>query len=137
MLKSKILGRRREEMPDPIAFTSLPSSTSALVSPLLDLNELLIRHQSATFFFRMEGNAMVDANIHSGDLLIVDRALTPSHGNIVIAIADGEFVVRRLLTTPEYVLQTENQKTTGRVQKADEFDLWGVVTYVIHSTDEK
>ncbi len=128
-----MLGRSREEMPDPIAFTSLPISTSALVSPGLDMNEYLIRHPAATFCFRMEGNAMMRAGVLSGDILIVDRTLTPVNGDIIVAIVDGEFVVRRLCIRPEYMLETDGFQKPQKVQDLSDFELWGVVTYVIHA----
>jgi DNA polymerase V len=137
MSESRVLGRKREEMPDPIAFTSQTSSSTALVSPRLDLNEYLITHSAATFFFRMEGKAMTGAGVHAGDLLIVDRSLTPANGSIVVAIVDGEFLVRRLSTSPEYELQAEEAPTHGTSQKVKDFEIWGVVTYSIHSTMQK
>jgi DNA polymerase V len=138
MSNTRILGRKREEMPDPIAFTSQPSSSTALVSPKLDLDEYLITHSAATFFFRMEGKAMIGVGVHPGDLLIVDRSLAPIHDSIVVAIVDGEFLVRRLSTSPEYELQTEEaqsvEKTINRKSaKVKDFEIWGVVTYSIHS----
>jgi DNA polymerase V len=139
MTETRILGRKREEMPDPIAFTSLPSSSTALVSPTLDLNEYLVTHSAATFFFRMNGKAMVGAGVHPGDLLIVDRSMAPVHDNIVVAIVDGEFLVRRLSTSPAYELVAEESSTSGKPiagksGKVKDVEIWGVVTYSIHST---
>src|SRR6218665_825445 len=56
----------------------------------IDLNDALIRHPEATFFMRASGGAMHEAGIDNGDVLLGDRALTPSHGNVVIADVDGE-----------------------------------------------
>src|SRR3954453_1173904 len=62
----------------------------------IDLNERLITNKPATYFFRMHSNAMVDAGIHPGDILIVDRSLPVVSGKIVIAAFDGELLVRRI-----------------------------------------
>ena len=61
-----------------------------------DLNELLITHPEATFFWRVAGKSMVEAGIDDGDILVVNRALTPEHRNIVVAQVDGDFTVKYL-----------------------------------------
>ena len=61
-----------------------------------DLNELLITHPLATFFWRVSGKSMVEAGIDDGDILVVNRALTPVHRNIVVAQVDGDFTVKYL-----------------------------------------
>src|SRR5438552_6526922 len=62
----------------------------------LDLNDILIKHPQATFLMRVAGDAMREAGIDSGDVVLVDRAITPAHGHVVIAVVEGEFVCRRL-----------------------------------------
>lgn len=62
----------------------------------IDLNEQLIRNKPATYFFRMNSDAMTGAGIFSGDTLIVDRSIKPTSGKVIIAILDGELLVRRL-----------------------------------------
>ncbi len=64
----------------------------------IDLNEQLIRNKPATFFFRMNSDAMIDAGIHSGDVLIVDRSIKAVNGKIIVAILNGELLVRKLQT---------------------------------------
>ena len=61
-----------------------------------DLNELLITHPLATFFWRVAGTSMAEAGIDDGDILAVNRALTPEHRNIVVAQIDGDFTVKYL-----------------------------------------
>jgi len=73
-----------------------PSPADDYVEKRLDLNEHLIDHPAATFFVRVKGDSMEGAGIHDGDLLVVDRALEPSHGRIVIAVVNGELMVERL-----------------------------------------
>ncbi|RYZ23679.1 MAG: LexA family transcriptional regulator, partial [Chitinophagaceae bacterium] len=62
----------------------------------IDLNEQLIKNKPATFFMRMNSDAMIGAGVHAGDVLIVDRSLEAKNGKIVIAAVDGELLVRRL-----------------------------------------
>src|SRR2546429_2440063 len=65
----------------------------------IDLNEQLIMNKPATFFFRMNSHAMLNAGIQSGDVLIVDRSIKAVNGKIIVAVVDGELVVRRLSQT--------------------------------------
>lgn len=61
-----------------------------------DLNELLITHPAATFMWQVSGQSMIEAGIFDGDVLVVNRALTPAHKDIVVAQVDGEFTVKYL-----------------------------------------
>jgi DNA polymerase V len=100
----------------------------------LDLNEHLIQHPAATFFVRVEGESMKDAGIHRGDILIVDRSLETTNGRIVIAVIDGEFTVKRLrIENDTILLEAENPGFPAiRIQSGWDFQIWGVVTYIIH-----
>jgi len=111
-----------------------PSPADDYLDSPLDLNQYLITHPTATFFVRVAGESMREAGIHSGDVLIVDRALTPRNGSIVIAVVNGELTVKRLSTQRgQLVLMPENpQYTPLPITEATAFDVWGVVTYVIH-----
>lgn len=73
-----------------------PSPADDYIDQRLDLNEHLINHPAATFFVRVSGDSMTGASLHDGDLLIVDRALEPVDGRIVIAAVNGELTVKRL-----------------------------------------
>ena len=75
-----------------------PSPAEQYLEPPLDLNELLVKRPAATFFVRVEGDSMINAGIHDKDLLVVDRSLTPSNGDIIIAAVDGEFTVKTYRT---------------------------------------
>ncbi|MBL7743977.1 MAG: translesion error-prone DNA polymerase V autoproteolytic subunit [Chitinophagaceae bacterium] len=103
----------------------------------IDLNEQLIMNKPATFFFRMKGDAMQDAGIYDGDVLIVDRSLKAASGKIVVGSIDGDLFVRRFLKTfNKTFLQPENKKyRTMEVGEFVRFDAWGVVTCVIHIVD--
>lgn len=73
-----------------------PSPAEQYLEPPLDLNALLVKRPAATYFVRVEGDSMINAGINPGDLLIVDRSLTPTDGDVIIAAVDGEFTVKRL-----------------------------------------
>ena len=73
-----------------------PSPADDHMEKSLDLNEHLVRNPAATFFVKVEGDSMRDAGILSGDILVVDRSLTPKDSQIVVAMLDGDFTVKRL-----------------------------------------
>ncbi len=101
----------------------------------IDLNEQLILNKPATFFFRMNGDAMVEDGIFSGDILIVDRSIKPASGKIIVAILDGELLVRRLqrnLNSVELVAANKKMSSIQLSAFDDRSNVWGVVTCVIH-----
>jgi len=112
-----------------------PSPADDFVETRLDLNEYLIDHPEATFFVRVSGDSMIRAGIHTGDILIVDRSLEPKNNDIVIAIIDGEFTVKRLKKYGDRVFlvpENPNYKLI-EIKPESDFLIWGVVKYVIHA----
>ena len=111
-----------------------PSPADDSVDRHLDLNEHLIPRPAATFFVRASGDSMIDVGIHCGDILIVDRSLTPRHNHIVIAILNAELTVKRLYHRDGKVqLLAENTHYPPIHLSPDAtLDIWGVVTSVIH-----
>lgn len=111
-----------------------PSPAEDYIESELDLNDLLITHPAATFFVRVIGDSMQDAGIHSGDTLVVDRSITPSSGKIVVAIIDGEFTVKRFVIKENgsYLIPENPRYSAVRIDQNESFQVWGVVTYVIH-----
>ena len=100
----------------------------------IDLNEELIKNKPATFFFRMNGDAMTDAGIFDNDVIIVDRSLKPAHGKIIVAILNGELLVRRFHKnfSSAFLLPENNRFKPINLAEFTNFSVWGVVTYVIH-----
>lgn len=100
----------------------------------LDLNTHLIQHPSATFIVRVSGHSMVGAGIFDGDELIVDRAIQPAHGHVVVAVVDGELTVKRLHRQgAQITLKAENaQYPDLPIRPEQDFRIWGVVTRVLH-----
>ncbi|MFC1538687.1 LexA family protein [Candidatus Latescibacterota bacterium] len=112
-----------------------PSPADDYLDGKLDLNDYLIKHRAATFFLRAAGDSMIDAGIHSGDILIVDRSINPVDNNVVIAVLDGELTVKRIRkSADELLLMPENKNYEPvRVTGDMHVEIWGVVTTVIHS----
>src|SRR3954471_5112611 len=98
----------------------------------IDLNEQLVRNKPATFFFRMKGDAMRDAGIFDNDVLIVDRSLKLVSGKVIVAILNGELLVRRFhknFSSAFLIAENDRYKSIDLAEFTD-FALWGVVTYV-------
>ena len=100
----------------------------------IDLNEQLIMNKPATFFFKMNSDAMLDAGIHPGDVLIVDRSIKSVSGKIVVAAVDDELLVRYFKQTMNsFWLEPANKRFSNiALQEFTSFKPWGVVTCVIH-----
>lgn len=96
----------------------------------LDLHELLITHPAATYYVRLSGDSMKDAGLYDGDILVVDRSLEPAHGNIVVAVVDGEFTVKRLYRKGGQIqLKPENALYSPiMITQESNLVVWGVVT---------
>lgn len=111
-----------------------PSPAESYSEKSLDLNELIIKHPAATFFVKVEGDSMIDAGIRSGDILVVDRALEVADNKIVIVQLNGEFTVKRIKKiNQELYLVPENTSFKAiKVTEEMNFEIWGVVSYVIH-----
>ena len=129
--------RSRQELPLFLANVpaGFPSPADDYIDRKLDLNEFLIKHPAATFFVRVEGDSMTGAGIHTGDILIVDRALEPADRKIVIASVNGELTVKRIrMIKASLYLEPENPDFEPMEIKEEEgFAVWGVVTYVLHA----
>ncbi len=112
-----------------------PSPADDYVEGSLDLNKYLIKHPAATFFVRVAGDSMINAGIHPDDILIVDRSLDAVDKKVIIAIVNGELTVKRIRIKKDgiyLVAENENYKPV-KINNEMEFDVWGVVTSVIHA----
>jgi DNA polymerase V len=102
----------------------------------IDLNEQLIGNKPATFFLRVSSNAMQGAGIFINDVVIVDRSVKAVNGKVIIAVLNGDMIIRRLEKTNKSIrLLTDGNKLSPIAIDAscEEFSIWGVVTYVIHT----
>lgn len=118
-------------LPVPAGF---PSPAQDYYDGPIDLTEQLVRDKAATFIVRVVGDSMEGAGISDGDELLVDRSLEPRHGDVVVAVLDGELTVKRLrLTARGVLLHAENPKYPDiLVPELTDFLVWGVATYCIH-----
>ncbi len=114
-----------------------PSPADDYLEDKLDLNKYLIQHKDATFFVRAQGDSMLGAGIHSGDILVVDKSLKATSGKIVIAVVDGDFTVKKLHKYGgKITLKAENDAFDDiKIGGDTELIIWGVVTSVIHCCD--
>ena len=112
-----------------------PSPADDYMEGKLDLNTHLIKHPAATFFVRATGESMLNAGIHPGDLLVVDRSLEAKHGKVVIAALDGHLTVKRLYQKGGKMALLPENDAFKPIPITPESDMviWGVVTNVIHS----
>jgi DNA polymerase V len=99
---------------------------------VIDLNEALVKNKQTTFFLRVNCNAVKDAGIQKGDVVIVDRALAAGDGKVVIAVIGGELLIRKLMVI-EKRMHLIGDKLAPLVLSQGDACIWGVVTYVIHS----
>lgn len=101
----------------------------------IDLNEQLIKNKPATFFMRVNSDAMIGSGIYSGDVVIVDRSIEAKNGKVIIAVLDGEMLIRRLEISEgkKRLLPSTKKLSAIEINDAHTFSVWGVVTYVIHN----
>lgn len=103
-----------------------PSAAEDWLEDKLDLNEKLIKSPPSTFLFRVEGESMTGAGINDGDLLVVDRGITPVHGKVIVAMIGGDMTVKRLnLKSIPPQLDAANSSFKSITE---EFEIWGTVT---------
>lgn len=114
-----------------------PSPARDYLDGGIDLNRELIRDRTSTFILRVAGDAMSGAGISDGDELIVDRAAVPQDGSVVVAVVDGELLVRRLLLGTRdgvrtVALATEDGAAPVPLEDPDRLQVWGVATRCLH-----
>ena len=107
-----------------------PSPADDHVEAVLDLQKLIVKDSACTFMVRVEGESMIGAGIHGGDIMVVDRSLKPAHGDVVVAFINQEYTVKRLHRLNGCIeLQPENSAFEPiKVRGEDELIIWGLVT---------
>lgn len=111
-----------------------PSPSEDIPAEKLDMGSYLVQNPGSTFFVKVVGESMNGAGIFPDDLLIVDRSIKATNGDVVVAVVDGEFTVKRLFITKSKIeLRPENKKFAPIVfENESEMNIWGVVRNVIH-----
>jgi len=143
-LEAALLGRADPLRPPrcqplPLAGTTVaagfPSPADDYIESRIDLNDVLIRHPSSTFFLRVSGDSMRDAGILDGDLLVVDRAIEPRAGRVVVAVLDGAFTLKHLNRhRGRWRLEAAHPDYPPlELADCDDARIWGVAIHAIHS----
>lgn len=116
-----------------------PAPAQSYMENSIDLNRDLVQHPESTFYARVAGDSMIDADLLAGDILVVDKSLEARTGDIAVCVVNGEFTVKRVEFLPDgVVLHPANAAYTPiHITEADRFEVWGVVTYVIKKTRER
>ncbi len=109
-----------------------PSPADDYLDGGLDLNEHLIKHPSATYFARAEGDSMIELGIFTNDLLIVDRAVQASDGDVVVVAIDGQLTIKRLDLANSRLLPANKQYQPIELSAYSQVDIEGVVLHAVH-----
>lgn len=120
-------------MPEGHVQAGFPSPAEDFAVNRLDLTQILVTHPQATFLLRVAGSSMRDMGIDDGDLLVVNKALKPVHGHVVVAVVDGEFTVKQLHQRAGRMrLKAANPTFPDIVPKEGQtVEVWGVATSCI------
>lgn len=113
-----------------IVFAGFPSPAEDHLDQPLDLNEFLISNKPSTFFTQVEGDSMEGEGIFSGDIAIVDKSIEAVSGDIIIAIYNGGFLIKRLRkeSTKIWLDSAHPNHPPIEITESDQFQIWGVVT---------
>lgn len=111
-----------------------PSPAQDYFDGEVSLDQVLVKDRAATFFLRVAGESMEGAGISDGDVVIVDRSIKPRHGDVVVAVLDGELTLKRLVITGRGImLQADNPAYPSfPVSVESDFLIWGVATVCLH-----
>lgn len=118
---------------DATVHAGFPSPAEDFLVKRIDLNTVLVTHPQATFMLRVAGDSMRDNGIDNGDLLVVNRAIKPRHGQVVVAVVDGEFAVKQLHMRGGRLKLKAGNPTYPEISPAEgqTIEVWGVVTSCI------
>lgn len=121
----------------PLFRASIPTGADYVLSEdfaSLDLNRYLLRKPESTFFVRVRGESMIDRGIFDGDILVVDKSLTPQADMVVVAGVDGEMAVKTLkfIDGQPYLYSANKQYLPIEIKPYMRFEIFGVVEFVIH-----
>ncbi|MDE5629946.1 MAG: translesion error-prone DNA polymerase V autoproteolytic subunit [Muribaculaceae bacterium] len=110
-----------------------PSPAQDYISESIDLNTMIVRHPSSTFYGRVSGDSMIEEGIEPGDLLVIDRSLEPEDGDLTVCCLDGEFTLKRIRLRPGAVWLIPSNESFDPILVTPEnrFEVWGVVTHTI------
>ena len=110
-----------------------PSPADDFKEVRISLDKELVKNKESTFYARVSGDSMIGAGLDDGDLLVIDRSLSPENGKIAVCFIDGEFTVKRIKKEKNKVyLIPENKKYKPlEIKEENQLIMWGIVEYVI------
>lgn len=111
-----------------------PSPAQDYISESIDLNKELIEHPASTFYAKVMGDSMADEGITEGDILVIDKSITPEHGDLAVCCLDGEFTLKRLNFVSNsclYLMPSNRKYKPIEITKDNSFMVWGIVLYTI------
>ena len=119
---------------EPRVAAGFPSPADDFIEMEINLQDYIVKNKEATFCVKVEGTSMTKAGINSGDIMIVDRSLHPKHNDIVLAVIDGEFTVKRIAVNENslYLMPENDNFSPIKITKAMNFQVWGIITHIIH-----
>ncbi|SFU53037.1 DNA polymerase V [Pustulibacterium marinum] len=99
----------------------------------MSLDRTVVRNKEATFYARVVGQSMINAGLNEGDMLVVDKSISPQHNQIAVCAIDGEFTVKRLYMGKDglYLMPENDKYLPIKVEEFNDFRIWGIVTYVV------
>ena len=119
----------------PSIMAGFPSPAEEFTELSISLDKILIKNPPATFMAYVDGNSMVNMGIHSGDIIIIDKSLSAISGDIIVAILNGEFLIKELsyINGKPILIPHNSSYSTIHIDKNMEFQVWGVVVHSIRS----
>lgn len=116
-----------------------PSPAQDYIDDAIDLNRVLIGHPESTFVVRVDGTSMIDSNVMDGDLLLVDKSVEAQEGSMCVCVLNGEFTLKYIhKRNGRLWLVPDNEEFEAiEVGEEEQFEVWGVVSYVIHKAMRK
>ena len=110
-----------------------PSPAEDYLENILDLNQVVVKNPSATFYGRVSGSSMKDAGVNDGDLLVIDKSLEYRNGALAVCFINGEFTLKRIkkIGNQLYLVPANQDYQPIAVSEEADFMVWGIVTYIV------
>lgn len=113
-----------------------PSPAQDYIEQSIDINHMVVSHPATTFCALVKGDSMIDADVHEGDILVIDRSLEPRDGSMAVCAIDGDFTLKYIETDPTneciWLRPANPDYPKIKVTADQSFLIWGIVTYIIH-----
>ena len=118
-------------LPQP-AYAGFPSPADDYAEPSLNVHDFVVAHPLATYFIRVSGDSMTGACICAGDVVVVDRALTPANNAIVVARVGKDLLLKRLKMRQRKIFLHPDPPGFPVIELGEHDEIWGIVSHCIH-----